>query len=345
VALDEPGNFPVQERLETLGVSLLSEWDALVFLYRHGASLASVAHIARLLGHAEAALGITLDRLESLGLVRHSFGAEGLRLYRFSLPTDPVRLSCFVELIGLGEKRSGRLQLLSHLKHGRSEPPMPAGVLDLPSEGGMIMNESNVVRTGIAGLDDILIRGIPRTNLILVEGTVGSGKTILGTEFIYRGITQFNETGIIVLFETSPYKLIRDAAAFGWNLAALQEQRKLQIIFTSPQALEQEMSSTNSLLLETAVEIGALRIFIDGIGLLHRAPDGHPMPASGPGSYRELLQQLLEGITREHLTAMISHEVSLYPGSQLTLESAEILVDTVIRLTQSLHGQAPQSQH
>ena len=162
------------------------------------------------------------------------------------------------------------------------------------------MTNDSVVRTGIVGLDDILMRGIPRTNLILVEGTVGSGKTILGTEFIYRGITQFNEPGIIVLFETSPDKLIRDAAAFGWNLAALQEQRKLQIIFTSPQALEQEMSSTNSLLLETAVEIGALRIFIDGIGLLHRAPDGNPMPASGPGSYRESALRSLRYFSRLH---------------------------------------------
>src|ERR1700693_2108309 len=118
------------------------------------------------------------------------------------------------------------------------------------------MSEGGLVKTGIKGLDSILLGGIPRTNVILVQGVTGSGKTLLGMEFIYRGITQFNEPGIIVLFETSPDKLIRDAAAFGWDLQALQERRKLQIIFTSPQALEQEMSSTNSLLLETAVEIG-----------------------------------------------------------------------------------------
>ena len=46
--------------------------------------------------------------------------------------------------------------------------------------------------------------GIPRTNVILVEGTTGSGKTLLGMEFIYRGITQFNEPGIIVVFEVEP---------------------------------------------------------------------------------------------------------------------------------------------
>src|SRR5476649_1501284 len=117
--------------------------------------------------------------------------------------------------------------------------------------------KNGLVRTGIVGLDAILMGGIPRTNVILVQGTAGSGKTLLGIEFIYRGITQFNEPGMIVVFETSPDKLIRDAATFGWDLAALQEQRKLQIIFTSPEVLEQELSAATSLLLETAVEIGA----------------------------------------------------------------------------------------
>src|SRR5437762_2408122 len=121
------------------------------------------------------------------------------------------------------------------------------------------------VRTGIQGLDAILAGGIPRTNVILVRGATGTGKTLLGLEFIYRGITEFNEPGIVVVFETSPDKLIRDAAAMGWDLPELQKQKKLQIVFTSPQVLDHELRSPDSLLLETAVEIGAQRIFIDGI--------------------------------------------------------------------------------
>ena len=130
------------------------------------------------------------------------------------------------------------------------------------------MKNNDAIRTGIAGLDAILMGGIPRTNVILVEGTTGSGKTLLGTEFIYRGITEFNEPGIIVVFEVSPDKLIRDAATLCWDLAELQAQKKLQIVFTSPQVLDQELRSPDSLLLETAAEMGAQRIFIDGAGLL-----------------------------------------------------------------------------
>src|SRR3984885_14542545 len=201
------------------------------------------------------------------------------------------------------------------------------------------MAEDTLVRTGIAGVDDLLHGGIPRTNVILVEGGVGTGKTLFGVEFVYRGITEFNEPGIIVVFETSPEKLIRDAATMGGDLPALQAEKKLQIVFTNPQVIEQELRSADSLLLEMASEIGAKRIFIDAIGLLHQSSNaGTPMPFIGPGSYRELLQQLLEGLDREHLTTMLSHESGTYPEAQLTSESAGFLADTVIRLKQSLQN-------
>src|SRR5205823_6542092 len=88
-----------------------------------------------------------------------------------------------------------------------------------------------------------------------------------------------------------------------------------------------------------AVEMGAHRIFIDGIGLLRQATHTGPaLTSTGPGSYRELLQQLIEGLNRERLTAMISHELGTHPESQLTLEAAESLVDTVIRLKRTLHN-------
>jgi circadian clock protein KaiC len=201
------------------------------------------------------------------------------------------------------------------------------------------MTGDGLIHTGIAGLDRILMGGIPRANVILVEGTTGSGKTLLGTEFIYRGITDFNEPGIIVVFEVSPDKLIRDAATLGWDLVELQTQKKLQIVFTSPQVLDHELRSADSLLLETAGDMGAQRIFIDGIGLLCQAANASTAtPATGPASYREILQQLIEGINREHLTAMLSHEIGSHSESQPTSEAAESLVDTVIRVNRRLHS-------
>ena len=194
------------------------------------------------------------------------------------------------------------------------------------------MAERSLIRIGIEGLDDILLGGIPRNNVILVQGAPGTGKSLMGMEFIYRGITDYDEPGLIVVFETSPNKLIRDAAGFGWDLEDLEQRNKLKIIFTSPPVLDQELRSPDSLLLETAAEIGAHRIFIDGIGLLRpSANNGNHVP-NGLSSYRELLQQLIEGLNRENLTAVLSHEIGRQPESLATLDTADFLADTVIQL-------------
>jgi circadian clock protein KaiC len=200
------------------------------------------------------------------------------------------------------------------------------------------MSESVFIQTGIEGLDEILLGGIPRNNLILVQGETGTGKTLFGTEFIYRGITQFDEPGMIVVFETSAQKLIRDAAALGWDLETLQTQKKLQIVFTSPDVLEQEVRSPDSLLLETAAEIGAQRIFIDGVGLMNQSYASAPGLQQRPTAWRELLQQFIEALNREKLTAILSHETGVASDVVSRREAADFLADTVIELCRKTYA-------
>jgi circadian clock protein KaiC len=195
------------------------------------------------------------------------------------------------------------------------------------------MPERGFVKLGIKGLDSILLGGIPRTNVILVQGVTGSGKTLMGLEFIYRGIVEYDEPGLVVVFETSPDKLIRDATGFGWNLDELQKEKKLQIIFTSPPVFNQELHSPDSLLLETARQMGARRIFVDGVGLL--IPGGSE---STLGEHRELMRQLIESLTRENLTSMLSLERGSSPDSIASVDMAGFLADTVIHLGRERHG-------
>jgi circadian clock protein KaiC len=197
------------------------------------------------------------------------------------------------------------------------------------------MSEGDMTKTGIKGLDSILLGGIPRTNVILVQGVTGSGKTLMGLEFIYRGVTQFNEPGLLVVFETNPDKLIRDAAEFGWDLEKLQREKKVQIIFTSPQVFDQELRSPDSLLMETANEMGAQRIFVDGVGLLTPTAGTTNLLRSG---FRESFQQLIESLNRENLTAMFSLEVGSTADSIATAEMADFLADTVIQLCRNRRG-------
>src|SRR2546422_699321 len=129
--------------------------------------------------------------------------------------------------------------------------------------------------TGISGLDSILEGGIPRSNVTLVEGAIGTGKTTMGVEFVYRGASEFDEPGIIVLFEVSPEKVVRDAVQLGWDLAALERQGRVKIVFTTRQVFRQELQQADSLLLQEAAEMGAARIFVDGVaGVIDVGGDG-----------------------------------------------------------------------
>jgi circadian clock protein KaiC len=182
------------------------------------------------------------------------------------------------------------------------------------------MAERDLIKTGIKGLDEILLGGIPRGNLILVQGAPGTGKTTLGLEFIYRGITEFDEPGMIVLFEVSPDKLVRDAASFGWDLRNLEQQGRLKIVFTTREVFRQEIQQADSLLLEEAAEIGARRIFVDGLRW-----------SSFENGRGETFHVLAEGLQREGLTALLALDV-FERREGAPLQPEEFIADTILML-------------
>ncbi|MCI4329734.1 MAG: circadian clock protein KaiC, partial [Thermoplasmata archaeon] len=67
--------------------------------------------------------------------------------------------------------------------------------------------------TGIEGLDNILGGGIPRGNLVLVAGSVGTGKTTLCLEFLVRGAEKGERTLFLSVTEASA-KLIENLSTF-----------------------------------------------------------------------------------------------------------------------------------
>ena len=52
------------------------------------------------------------------------------------------------------------------------------------------------IRTLIEGFDDISHGGLPVGRTTLVSGTSGTGKTLLAVQFLYNGITYFDDAGV-----------------------------------------------------------------------------------------------------------------------------------------------------
>lgn len=104
----------------------------------------------------------------------------------------------------------------------------------LPLQNVQLNGSVQKIRTMIEGFDDISHGGIPFGRTTLISGTSGTGKTLFSIQFLYNGITQFEEPGVFVTFEESPSDIIKNACSFGWNLQRLVDEGKLFILDASP---------------------------------------------------------------------------------------------------------------
>jgi circadian clock protein KaiC len=177
-----------------------------------------------------------------------------------------------------------------------------------------------LLKSGIAGFDDLLYGGFIKNSAILVEGVPGSGKTTFGLEFIYRGIVEMNEPGIVITFEEFPEQLYRDASNYGWDLRKLEEQNLLRVICTSPEVL---LDNTMGFLESIVSEIAAKRLLLDSVTQLN-------MELSNMSELRKSVYSLCSGFKRMGLTSVLIKEVDDYSNFKASFE--EYIVDTVVRL-------------
>jgi DNA-binding MarR family transcriptional regulator len=112
--------------LESMGISLLSELDILVFIYRHGPTLTTTSQIARLIGYENTVVVAALDRLESQELIERVGSPQGAHLHRTLVSVGAERRRCIRQLVSLSESRAGRLLLKKLLMPVRLEPRQEA---------------------------------------------------------------------------------------------------------------------------------------------------------------------------------------------------------------------------
>src|SRR3982074_2248333 len=83
--------------------------------------------------------------------------------------------------------------------------------------------------TGIVGVDEITGGGIPRGRPTLICGGAGCGKSLMAMEILVRGITEFNEPGVLMTFEEPPRDVVQNVVSLGFDLDDLIRRKKLAI--------------------------------------------------------------------------------------------------------------------
>jgi circadian clock protein KaiC len=86
------------------------------------------------------------------------------------------------------------------------------------------------VPTGVQGLDELISGGFPKGRVVLVVGGPGAGKTILASQFLYKGISEYNENGVLVSLDEGKDIYFSEMAKFGWDFKKAEEEGKFGFI-------------------------------------------------------------------------------------------------------------------
>ncbi|MFQ5474406.1 MAG: RAD55 family ATPase [Candidatus Nanoarchaeia archaeon] len=87
------------------------------------------------------------------------------------------------------------------------------------------------VPTNIKGFDKLAQGGFPETSTVLLAGSPGTGKTIFGLEYIYRGAKDFNQKGLYISFEQDNTSIKEQALQFGWDLEKYEKLGLIELLY------------------------------------------------------------------------------------------------------------------
>lgn len=183
-------------------------------------------------------------------------------------------------------------------------------------------------RVGIPKLDDLLGGGIPRGSSLLIAGVAGTGKTVLGLEFVYRGAL-VGEKGIVFSFEETDQRLRAEARGLGWDLDGQIEKGLVKIVFIpQPEILVEH----HLLMMQEEIEaMGAARVAVDSLSVfLHKLKDEKIA--------REKVFQLASVVQNAGAVGFFATDIP-YGSDQISRFGVEeTVVDGVIILTSTAEG-------
>src|SRR3569832_398124 len=104
--------------------------------------------------------------------------------------------------------------------------------------------------TGAEGLDHILAGGLQRGRVYLIEGSPGTGKTTIATQFLLEG-AKAGERGLYITLSETEDELRESAASHGW---AFEDPLGIYELIPPESLLDEDQQQ--SLLYSSDLELG-----------------------------------------------------------------------------------------
>ena len=131
---------------------------------------------------------------------------------------------------------------------------------------------SSKAALGVQGLDDITAGGLARGRLYLLEGSPGTGKTTIATQFLMAGVAEGESALYITLSETED-ELRASAASHGWSFdgidifelvppeSLLDEDQQQSLLYSS----DLELGETTRRIFESFEKVKPVRVVLDSL--------------------------------------------------------------------------------
>jgi circadian clock protein KaiC len=133
--------------------------------------------------------------------------------------------------------------------------------------------DENKVSVGVPGLDDVLAGGLRKRRVYLVEGSPGTGKTTLASQFLLEGARQ-GEKGVYITLSETESELRETATSHGWefdeNIVVfelvppenlLDEDQQQSLLYSS----DLELGETTKRIFEVVESIQPQRVVLDSL--------------------------------------------------------------------------------
>jgi circadian clock protein KaiC len=179
------------------------------------------------------------------------------------------------------------------------------------------------VSSGITGLDEMIADGFWRGSTTLVAGPTGSGKTIIGLQFIREGALK-GEQGLYVGLQENPTQLARTMQNLGWHPEKLLNGDGFELMYRSP--VEVQLDSVTSELFNRVREGKIKRVVIDALGDLERSSIDRQR-------FADFIYALTQWFAQHNVTCLMAYELSnLFEVHSISDQEVSNMSDNILLL-------------
>jgi KaiC/GvpD/RAD55 family RecA-like ATPase len=173
-----------------------------------------------------------------------------------------------------------------------------------------------LIQTGVDGLDSILGGGLVKDATVLVSGNPGTGKSIFGLQFIYCGVTEYDQNGMYLSFEENEADIRQSAESIGFDQwSDLVDDGRIKVYDKSILLRQEDFNSAIDEILDALTDAEYDRLVLDSLSMFQLFFDDEKEKRTYLLKFADILKS--HGVT----AVLINEQGTMFPDTDIGLEN------------------------